>query len=190
MSILIQNGVVYDGSGSPPIEADVLIEGERIAAVGPHLAVPSGAEVIDAGRRVVCPGFIDVHRHADIAAFTSPDFGETELAQGITSTVVGNCGMSPVPGVGPSVDEYYRYMEPCTGPIPRDLPFADYASYVAALKKLSSADKHGLSRRRQRHKNRDKGLFQNALYRRRNEARHSLYRAGQGGGGAGAVIRH
>jgi N-acyl-D-aspartate/D-glutamate deacylase len=137
MSILIQGGAVYDGSGAPPIEADVLIEGERIAAIGARLAVPPDAEVIDAHARVVCPGFIDTHRHADVAAFVARDFGQTELAQGVTTTVVGNCGMSPVPAVGPALDEYQRYVEPVVGQIPSGRFFTDYETYTAALKQLS-----------------------------------------------------
>lgn len=135
MNILIQGGTVYDGSGALPIEADILIEGERIVAIGPHLAAhnTTPCTTIDAHGRVVCPGFIDIHRHADVAMFTSPDFGQTELAQGITSIVVGNCGIAPVPGVGPAQAEYYRYIEPVIGPVAPGLGFADYAAYTRTL---------------------------------------------------------
>ncbi|MDR1325459.1 MAG: amidohydrolase family protein [Treponema sp.] len=135
MDILIQGGTVYDGSGTPPIEADILIEGERIAAIGPRLTVHSATPctTIDAHGRVVCPGFIDIHRHADVAMFTAPDFGQTELAQGITSIVVGNCGIAPVPCVGPAQAEYYRYIKPVIGSVAAGLPFAGYAAYTGAL---------------------------------------------------------
>ncbi|MDR2418526.1 MAG: amidohydrolase family protein [Treponema sp.] len=137
MGILIQDGTVYDGSGSPPIEADILIEGERIAAMGARLTAHGAAPraTINARGRVVCPGFIDIHRHADVAMFTSAGFGETELAQGITSVVVGNCGIAPVPGAGLARAEYYRYIEPVVGHIAAGLPFADYAVYAGALER-------------------------------------------------------
>jgi N-acyl-D-aspartate/D-glutamate deacylase len=136
MSILIQGGTVYDGSGAPPIEADIRIEGERIAAIGPGLTVRDAASctVIDARGCAVSPGFVDTHRHADIAMFASPDFGKTELAQGITSIVVGNCGIAPVPGAGPALAEYYRYIEPVLGSGAEGLLFTDYAAYTGALK--------------------------------------------------------
>ena len=56
MGILIQDGTVYDGSGALPIKADILIEGERIAAIGPHLAAynTTPCATIDAHGRVVC----------------------------------------------------------------------------------------------------------------------------------------
>jgi N-acyl-D-amino-acid deacylase len=98
MNILIRSGTVYDGGGGPPRQADVLIEDGLVRAVEPGIPVSAApARVIDAEGRAVTPGFVDIHRHADIACLAGADFGETELAQGITSAVVGNCGMAPVP---------------------------------------------------------------------------------------------
>jgi N-acyl-D-aspartate/D-glutamate deacylase len=65
--------------------------------------------------------------------FTSPDFGQTELAQGITSIVVGNCGIAPVPNGGTAQAEYYRYIEPVLGTGGAGLPFSNYAAYTGAL---------------------------------------------------------
>ncbi|MDR3276941.1 MAG: amidohydrolase family protein [Treponema sp.] len=143
MAILIRSGRVYDGSGRPPFSGDVLIEGERIAAIGPQtgsqLAAPaSGVALIDARGRVVCPGFVDTHRHADAAVFSAPEFGETELAQGITTTVVGNCGIAPVPAAANPRwrEDWYRYIEPVIGTVHEGLPFESYTAYAAALEKL------------------------------------------------------
>jgi N-acyl-D-amino-acid deacylase len=92
--LLINNATVVDGTGSKPYKGSVAVEGERIAAVG---NVDGGArEVLDAGGRVVSPGFIDVHNHGDLSILYYPE-AEGYLRQGITTFVGGNCGSSPAP---------------------------------------------------------------------------------------------
>ena len=93
--ILIRNGQVVDGTGSAPRRADVGIDGERIAAVG-ELAEAEGRQELDAGGRLVTPGFIDVHAHSDVSRYLNP-VCETQVGQGITTEVMGNCGYSPFP---------------------------------------------------------------------------------------------
>ena len=65
-SLLIRNGTVVDGSGAPARQADVAVEADRIAAVGPGL-VGEAARVIDAKGLMVAPGFIDIHSHSDLS---------------------------------------------------------------------------------------------------------------------------
>ena len=90
--VLIKRGRVADGSGSPWFRADVLIENGTIAAIAPNLE--SDAEtVIDAADKVVSPGFIDIHTHSDLSFLVDPA-AESKLRQGVTTEVVGNCGMS------------------------------------------------------------------------------------------------
>jgi N-acyl-D-aspartate/D-glutamate deacylase len=113
-----------------------MLEGERIAAIGTALPAVGHARIVNAQGRIVCPGFVDIHRHADSAIFTAPDFGKTEKAQGITALVVGNCGMAPVPCAHKWREEYYRYIEPVVGAIPSGLPFDTYLQYSEALSKL------------------------------------------------------
>ena len=64
-SLLLRNGTVIDTAPAPTVlgRADVLVEDGRIAAVGPGLAAPAGAEIMDAAGRIVMPGFVDTHRH-------------------------------------------------------------------------------------------------------------------------------
>ena len=64
--VLIRGGTVLDGTGAEGFPADVGISGGKIAAVG-RLDAPAG-QVIDAAGMVVTPGFLDIHRHADLAA--------------------------------------------------------------------------------------------------------------------------
>src|SRR6266851_789468 len=92
--LVIRNASIYDGSGAPPIAGDVAIKGERIGAVG--VVEGSSSREIDARGRAVAPGFIDVHSHDDFAIFITPEM-EFKTMQGVTTDVVGNCGLGASP---------------------------------------------------------------------------------------------
>jgi N-acyl-D-amino-acid deacylase len=91
--LLIRNGSVVDGSGSPARRADVAVQGGRIVKIG-NLKNASAKRVIDASGLVVAPGFIDVHTHADDLA--QKPRAENFVRMGVTTIVAGNCGYSPV----------------------------------------------------------------------------------------------
>jgi len=144
-SILIKNGNVYDGSGEAPRKADIFVEDGFIKAILPEAKLPganlpgiqsAGTIIIDACGRAVTPGFIDIHRHADVACLTDPRFGETELAQGITTAINGNCGIAPVPAPENLQwrEEQRRYIEPVTGTVKEGLPFSSYNEYAAVMR--------------------------------------------------------
>ena len=133
MRYLIKNGLIYNGSGGKPYGGDILIDGGKIAAVGGELNV-NGADVIDASRQIVAPGFIDMHRHCDIAALKE-GFGRIELAQGLTSAVAGNCGLSAVPCDPIRRGEFYDFIEPCLGCPPPDMPVT-FDGYMTALENV------------------------------------------------------
>lgn len=133
--ICLKGGLVYDGTGRPPVRADVLVEDGRIAAIAPKLG-DEQARCIDVEGCAVTPGFVDMHRHCDIAPLRDAGFGALELAQGITTTVVGNCGLAPVPFIpNPAGVAFADSIEPVIGPMPRSLGFVRYADYTAALQK-------------------------------------------------------
>jgi N-acyl-D-amino-acid deacylase len=94
--IVLRDGRVLDGSGAPAIAADIGLAGDRIAAVG---AIPAraGKREVDARGKVVAPGFIDVHTHDDRACLASDQ--TAKVSQGVTTVVVGNCGISLAPFV-------------------------------------------------------------------------------------------
>lgn len=97
LDLLILHGDVIDGTGAPRRQTDIGIQGDRIAAMGDlaHLA-PSSRMVIDARGLVVAPGLIDTHGHDDLMFLERPDL-EWKTSQGVTTVVVGNCGISAAP---------------------------------------------------------------------------------------------
>ncbi|MEV6270959.1 amidohydrolase family protein [Kribbella sp. NPDC051936] len=96
MRVALTGGLVADGTGAELRPGTVLVEGERISAVLPPGDPVSDAEVIDATGNIVAPGFVDLHSHADFSLGSSPA-AASQLTQGVTTLVAGNCGWSPFP---------------------------------------------------------------------------------------------
>ena len=92
--LVIRNGTVVDGTGSAPRSADVAIEGDRIVAVGANLA--GGEREIDAEGKLVTPGWVDIHTHYDGQATWDPHLTPSGW-HGVTSVVMGNCGVGFAP---------------------------------------------------------------------------------------------
>ena len=99
LDLWIASATVVDGTGAPPFRASVGIEAGRVVAIERDPGVGDGVSahaVLDGTGSVLAPGFIDVHNHSDVAPLVDPDMRSTIL-QGVTTVVVGNCGMSPFP---------------------------------------------------------------------------------------------
>jgi len=92
---LIRNALVFDGSGNEPQLLDVALDKGRISAAGPALP-HTPTSIIDAHRLALAPGFIDVHTHDDLYVLQHPDM-LPKLSQGVTTVIVGNCGISASP---------------------------------------------------------------------------------------------
>ncbi len=93
--ILISGGTVVDGTGAPARRADVAIDGDRVAQVG-DLRGSAARRVIDAEGLVVTPGFVDLHSHLDAQIGWDPTMSSS-CWHGVTSVVMGNCGMTFAP---------------------------------------------------------------------------------------------
>ena len=93
--LVIQGATLYDGTGAAGRRADVAVRGDRIAAVEATLD-PAGAATLDAQGLAVAPGFLDVHTHDDFAVVLHPEMG-FKVQGGVTTVVVGNCGMGAAP---------------------------------------------------------------------------------------------
>ncbi|MWA03520.1 amidohydrolase family protein [Actinomadura sp. LD22] len=134
--IVIRNGDVADGTGAAPRRADVAVDGDRVTEVG---AVEGrGRREIDASDRLVTPGFIDVHTHLDAQLFWDP-LATPSCYHGVTTVVMGNCGVTFAP-VRPGQEGYLATMMESVEDIPADTIMAGldwgwetYGDYLKAL---------------------------------------------------------
>ena len=124
---LLSGGTLIDGTGSRSRQADLAIRGERIVAVG-DLRGARATEEIDVQGKCLAPGFIDAHTHDDQACMSVGNM-EPKLSQGVTTVVVGNCGISLAP-----LDRPQSVPEPVNllGEL-EDFRFADFRSYFDAV---------------------------------------------------------
>ncbi|HEV7733296.1 MAG TPA: amidohydrolase family protein [Candidatus Binatia bacterium] len=113
--LVLKGGTVVDGSGRPPFEADVVVHDDRIVAVGRHEG-PAG-DVVDARGKIVTPGFVDVHTHLD-AQLTWDPLGAPSCWHGVTSVVVGNCGVGFAP-CRPADRDYLMFLMEGVEDVPR-----------------------------------------------------------------------
>ena len=134
--IVIRGGLVVDGSGRSPTVADVAIDGDRISAV--TVGSAHGTQEIDATGLVVTPGYVDVHTHLDAQLWWDPS-GSPGSWHGVTSVVIGNCGVTFAP-CRPGDNEYLATMMESVEDIPaaailEGLPWSwtTYGEFLTAL---------------------------------------------------------
>lgn len=94
IDILIKGGLVVDGTGAEPYQADVAITGDKISAIGSDLG--DAKQVIDATGQIVTPGFLDLHTHYDGQVSWDAKF-EPSIYHGVTTAIMGNCGVGFAP---------------------------------------------------------------------------------------------
>lgn len=95
MKLFIKNGTIVDGTGRQGYRGGILVEDERIAAMG-NIEPGDCGQVIDAQGMVVAPGFIDTHSHSDLEILLNP-YIEPKIRQGITTEILGQDGISMAP---------------------------------------------------------------------------------------------
>src|SRR5215467_6399511 len=93
--LILRNGRVVDGSGSPWYRSDIAIRGDTIVRIAPSIT-ESAARIIDARGEIIAPGFIDIHSHAREGIFDVPA-AENYIRQGVTTVIEGPDGSSPLP---------------------------------------------------------------------------------------------
>ena len=133
LDLLIRNGWVVDGSGSARFRADVGVEGDRIADVG-RLEGAEARQTIDAAGHVVTPGFVDMHSHTDMTLPVLPT-ADSLLYQGITTAVVGQCGVTPAPLSDETRAQVVAMMQSETVPLPFEKwsTFGSFLDYVREI---------------------------------------------------------
>ncbi len=132
---VIKNGTVVDGSGRKRFKADVAIKGDRIEAVEKRIDVApgNGCVEIDAAGKIVCPGIIDPHSHADLTIHREnhADMLAPLVRQGITTFIGGNCGMSLAPLTNNHPLCMKMYLEGFTAmELAKDLHWKDTAGFI------------------------------------------------------------
>jgi N-acyl-D-amino-acid deacylase len=139
--VLVTGGGVLDGSGSPAAIMDVGIRAGRIEALG-DLSGATAATVIDAGDRIVAPGFIDVHCHTDLSHFMGDDLLAVKSAgvrQGVTTEVAGNCGTSVFPLGDEPVDPSDPFLAAMSDQTPGYFPtLAAYRQAMAGVAMIAN----------------------------------------------------
>lgn len=127
------NGEIIDGSGADVYTSDVGVVGDKIVQVG-KLTEIEARETIDVKGKILCPGFIDVHTHDDNAILKSPD-ALPKVSQGVTTVIVGNCGISSAPS---------KIVDTPPDPLnllgkKEDFKFPTFKAYVEAINKIKPA---------------------------------------------------
>jgi len=134
LDMVVRNGLLVDGSGSEPSHMDIAVKDDKIALVQECIEQRADRE-IDAKGKLVIPGFIDIHRHADANVFTG-QFGELELRQGITTIVNGNCGLSIAPCPTERRKEIFRFLAPIVGDVEPLESFETFGQYLDAVGRM------------------------------------------------------
>ncbi|WP_407332750.1 amidohydrolase family protein [Enterovibrio sp. 27052020O] len=131
--MLIAGATVIDGLDSEPFQADVAVIDDVIVAVG-QLNASDADTVVDAKGLVLSPGFIDVHTHDDTNVIRMPEC-LPKISQGVTTTIVGNCGISASPAVlhNAPPDPMNLLGEQ------QDFQYPTFASYAAAVREAQPA---------------------------------------------------
>lgn len=172
--LLVRGALVLDGRDRPGAEADVGVRSGRIALVGRAPATARAGQTVDGRGLALAPGFIDVHTHDDLEVILNPAM-PAKITQGVTTVVVGNCGISASPvRIGSEVPdpmnllgeaEDFRY--------PR---FADYRTAVeGARPAVNVAALVGHTSLRQNHMDRlDRAATANEIAAMRRQLRDSI----------------
>ena len=131
--LVLRGGELIDGSGAARSRADVAVCDDRIAYIG-RLHRPDAARILDISGKIICPGFIDVHTHDDRACIDTPAM-RPKTSQGVTTVVVGNCGLSlaPLTGAGSLPEPLNLLGEEAA------FEFGNFQDYVDAVKQAKPA---------------------------------------------------
>lgn len=133
---VIKGGLVVDGTGAPPRLSNIGIIDARIVEIAPELSEEANI-VIDATNKMVTPGFIDVHSHCDLLPFMSGSVRESRIRQGVTTEIIGQCGLGSAPHLE-RMSDWRSYLTPILGSGPLTWNWPDFSMF---LRELDRAEK-------------------------------------------------
>jgi N-acyl-D-amino-acid deacylase len=130
--VVLANGRIVDGCGNPWFWGDLAVRRGRIAEIAPAGTL-QGQQSIDVGGRFVAPGFVDVHTHSDLSILVNRR-AESVVRQGVTTEVIGNCGMSPAPALRDRLAHIQHYWGPISAQPEVTWKWRTFAQYLRTLK--------------------------------------------------------
>jgi N-acyl-D-amino-acid deacylase len=137
LDLIVKNAKIVDGSGNPWFKGDIGIRDGLFTHVG--YIDQAAAQIVDAAGLVAAPGFIDGHSHSDLLIMDQP-LGKIKLMQGVTTEVVGNCGLAPVPFNPLQANLLKQYVEPVLGNVDRIGNWNTVGQFMDALEKNSASE--------------------------------------------------
>ena len=132
--LIIKDGTIIDGQKTGRYQADIGLSGEKIAKVG-QIDPAEGEQVIDASGRIVAPGFIDVHTHADGWLLKTDNFA-SKTTQGVTTEILMADGISYAPVNRHTVHDWFYYLRGING-----LQFSDYSGWESIADYMALLDR-------------------------------------------------
>ena len=143
LDILVTGGLIVDGTGSPAYKMDLGIKEGKIAKI--QNSIKEDAEkIINADGLVVSPGFIDVHSHNDLVPFMDEDVQNLKLRQGVTTELVGQCGLGVVPCIEEETKLWKNYIKGVVGCPNIKFDFKDINDYFEKIKEVGMKNNYSV----------------------------------------------
>lgn len=129
LDIIIKNGRIVDGTGNTSYQGSLGIKDGKVVKIESTID-DQAFEIIDATGLVVCPGFIDVHSHNDLVPFMNDNIQNLKLMQGVTTELVGQCGLGVVPCIEEENSIWKNYIRGVVGDPPLNWSFSNLDDYI------------------------------------------------------------
>ena len=132
LDIIIKNGCIVDGTGNTSYQGSLGIKDGKVVKIESNIDEVA-LEIIDANGLIVCPGFIDVHSHNDLVPFMDENIRNLKLMQGVTTELVGQCGLGVVPCIEEENSIWKNYIRGVVGDPPFKWSFSNLDDYIKQI---------------------------------------------------------